>query len=67
MSIDFGGDSETGFGFKVGGGILIRNGHLAVAIEAAYLIERFKFEGASESTTGNTIAIGVGFAGFFFN
>ena len=67
LSTDLFGDSETGFGFKVGGGILIRKGHLAVAIEAAYLYERFKPEGFSESITGNTIAIGVGFAGFFFN
>lgn len=67
LSIGDDDNSENGFGFKAGGGILIRNGHLAVAIEAAYLYERFKPEGSSESITGNTIAIGVGLAGFFFN
>ena len=59
-------DSEGGFRFKFGGGILIRKGHMAVSIEAGYILDRFKFEGASESTTGNTIIIAVGFAGFLY-
>jgi len=46
--------------------VLIRKGHLAVAIEAGYILDRFKFEGASKSTTGNTIVIGAGFAGFLY-
>ncbi len=66
LSIDF-GESETGFGFKAGAGILICKDHLAVSIEAGFVHERFKPEGFSESITGNTIAVGVGFAGLFFN
>ncbi len=59
-------DSENGFRFKFAGGVLIRKGHFAVAIEAGYILDRFKFEGASKSTTGNTIVIGAGFAGFLY-
>lgn len=66
LSIGDDDDSEGGLRFKFGGGILIRKGHMAVSIEVSYVLDRFKFEGASESTTGNTIAIGVGFAGFLY-
>lgn len=67
LSISDEEDGENGFRFKFGGGILIRRDHMAISIEAAYVIDRFKFEGASESTTGNTIVIGVGFAGLLYN
>ncbi len=67
LSVGDGDDSEGGFRFKFGGGILIRKGHMAVSMEAGYVLDRFKFEGASESTTGNTFAIAVGFAGFLYN
>ena len=66
ISFGDGSDSEGGLRFKFGGGVLIRNGHLAVAIEAGYVWDRFKFEGASEATTGNSIAIGIGLAGFLY-
>jgi len=63
--ITFGnGDSESGYIIKGGGGIMIRRGHLAVAIEAGYQYMSVDIEG--ESFSGNTIAVGVGFAGFLF-
>ncbi len=66
LSIDPGDVSESGLRMKVSGGMLIRNGHLAVSVEAGFVYDRFKFEGASSATTGNTILIGVGFAGFLY-
>lgn len=67
FSNSFDDDSENLLRFKVAGGILIRKDHLAVSIEAGYLLDRFKPEGADESVNGNTIVIGIGFAGFLFN
>jgi hypothetical protein len=59
-------ESEGGLRFKLGGGLLIRKDHMAVSIEAAYILDRFKFEGADDATTGNTILISVGFGGFLY-
>jgi hypothetical protein len=58
------GDSESGYYFKVGGGVLLRKDHLAVAFEAGYMYTSFDIEG--ESFSGNAITVGVGFAGFLF-
>ena len=66
LSMGDGNDTDNGFRFKFGCGILIRKDHLAVSFEAAYVIELFKFEGYSEPTTGNTIAISIGFGGFLY-
>jgi hypothetical protein len=66
LSIGNQDDSESGFRFKFGGGVLIRKDHMAVSIEAAYVIDRYKFEGAEEAITGNTIVIGIGFGGFLY-
>jgi hypothetical protein len=66
LSIGNEDDSESGVRFKFGGGVLLRKDHMAVAFEATYLNDRFKFEGADESTSGNTILVGIGFAGFLY-
>ena len=66
LSIGDGDDSENGLRFKFGGGVLIRKGHLAMAIEVGYIFDRYKFDGDDESTTGNTIVVGIGFGGFLY-
>ena len=58
---------KNGLRFIFGGGILIRKDHMAVSVEANYVIDRYKFEGSSGTTTGDTIAIGIGFAGFLYD
>lgn len=62
-------DGDNGSRIKLGGGLLIRKGHLAVSIEANYNIDRIKFEfgGMSESESGNSFGISVGFAGLLYN
>jgi hypothetical protein len=66
LSIGDEDDSESGWRFKFGGGVLIRQGHLAVAIEADYFMDRFTFEEADKATTGNAIIVAVGLAGFLY-
>ncbi|MFQ5708536.1 MAG: hypothetical protein ACE5HO_13845 [bacterium] len=66
LSFDLGGGSQGGLRAKLGAGILVRKDHLAISSEVAYLYDRFKPDGFSDSVTGNTIAIGVGFGGFVY-
>lgn len=66
LSIGDRDNSETGFRIKFGGGVLLRKDHLAISVEAAYMMDRFKPEGFEKSITGNTLALGVGFGGFLY-
>jgi len=66
LSIGDEDDRESGFRFKFGGGVLFRKDHMALSLEVTYLSDRFKVEGADESISGNTITVGVGFAGFLY-
>lgn len=61
------GESRGGVRFKFGGGMLVRKGHLAFSIEATFMHDRLNLEGDEGSTTGNTILVGVGLAGFLFD
>lgn len=59
-------DGDNGLRIKLGGGLMIRKGHLGVSVEANYSIDRIKYEfsGMSDSISGNSFGITVGFAGF---
>lgn len=66
ISLGSDGEDESGLGANFGGGVLIRQDHLAFSIEVTYVYERFKPEGFDESITGNTIFVGIGLAGFLY-
>ena len=48
---------------KVGGGVLLRKGHLGIAIEAGYIKETVNGTGGFPDVKGNILAIGVGLVG----
>jgi hypothetical protein len=58
------GESYSGYYLKVGGGVMLRKDHLAIAFEAGYLYTSLDIEG--DSYSGNAFTIGVGFAGFLY-
>ncbi len=60
-------ESNTGSRIKFGGGLLFHQDHLAVTVEADLLVDRIKFEGSSESTSGNIFLISVGFGWLRFD
>jgi len=65
-SIGVDGETQGGMAFVLSGGETIRMGKLAIILEAGYRVERFKFDGAEEATSGNTFFLAVGFGAFLF-
>jgi hypothetical protein len=52
---------NDGTRMRLGGGILLRRGHLGIAIELGYIMETLDVNGTD--VDGNTLAIGVGLVG----
>lgn len=64
LSFGSDGDNEGGIGFDLGGGVIIRKGHLGFSFEGGYRLQSFKPEGFSENISGNIIYLAVGIIGF---
>ena len=54
------GSSSSGFRIKLGGGMVIRKGHLGLIIEADYVLDNV------EDVSYNTLMLTVGFAGLLY-
>ncbi len=67
ISIGDGDNTEGGFSTKIGGGIMVRKGHLGVSLEVGWLRESYKPDGATDRINGSTIFFGAGLVGFLFN
>ena len=65
ISIGDGDESEGGFAVKLGGGVIVRKGHLGLSIEAGWLRESYSPDGG-DNISGNTIFIGASFLGFLY-
>ncbi|MEO1263787.1 MAG: hypothetical protein AAFZ15_33575 [Bacteroidota bacterium] len=66
ISIGDGDNSEGGFAVKLGGGVIVRKGHLGLSIEAGWLRESYSPDGG-DNISGNTIFIGASFLGFLYS
>ncbi len=58
--------SDTGFGFRFGGGLILRTGNLAFSLGISIGQQRINFEDVDETITGEQLLIDIGIGGFLF-
>ena len=66
ISVGDGDDSDGGFAVKLGGGVIVRKGHLGLSIEAGWLRESYSPDGG-DNIAGSTIFVGASFLGFLYS
>ncbi len=66
LSSGSGDESQSGFRIKLGLGLLMRKDHMGVSLEAGYLLDKISLKGNTDSTTGTTFLISMGFSGLFY-
>ncbi len=64
MRDDFG--TETGFGFKFGGGLILRSGNLAFSLGVSIAHQSINFDDIDETITGEQLLIDIGIGGFLY-